>query len=354
MIKKKWLGFFFVALILEAVLLVYFVYSPPTQVSWFYPIINGFNGNLTASILSGVLFLFIALHVDAMTKVQIDRIEKVTTRSEEVLAERERALNNERAVSQFEEFMKKKSYYDVRFPDLKPEGSDSLGLQYRIIPKRDSKTGGPFKKETETETSFVVKVIGPAYYKHMEPEDRKRYEASPICDNEYYFCQFYNDSWHMGRESVGRDWFKFYLSGIVGPVQWGQSANEFMSSFEDPIGDREKVATLHLKEDGTELVEVGKVESCTSYEIYRDKDCNLFLRVWKSLLKPMYYTNPPETYDDTGWFFVIEDMRGNAHGQKLKNVKRAVLTKLQELKLEPKKIPGFEIEDKQAYPDGMS
>ena len=316
--------------------------------TWIKPLVDGFGGNLTSGIVGSFLFLFLALYLDAQTEEKIDHIRKVAAKSEELISKRESLLESERLILQFEQFMKKESYHDVRLPDLKPT-SESLGLEYTIMPVRDPKTGEPVKRETEMDTMYVVKVKGPAHWEVLDAKARKEYENSPIRDDEFYFCRFFNDSWHMSTESVMLPQpHRFYLSGKVGPVQFGQSANEFMESFtESPFKDMKKLATLLLVEDGTELVGPG---GCTPHEIYQDAAGGLFLRAWRSLPKKMYYTNPPNTYDNTGWFFVIEGIRGYAHGQKLENMQNAILKKLTELKVTPSRTPWYNTDEHKYEP----
>jgi hypothetical protein len=299
---------------------------------WLRPLVDGYGGNLSSEIVGGLLFLLLALFLDAQTEEKIDNIRDVTSKSEALLSERERLLRNERTIRQFEEFLRRESYHDVRLTDLSPKP----GLEYTIIPVRDPVTGEPRRRETEMDTKYLVKVQGPAHWEVMDAEERKKYETSPIRNGEYYFCHFFNDSWHLGSDSVLPEPHRFYLSGKVGPGEWGESANAFMRTFDDPFKNLEKVAHLLLALDGTTMK--GRAGGCDQYDIYRDSEGGLFLRIHDSPPKKLYYTNPPNSFDDNGWFLVIADVMGHASGQKLANIKQAIQEKLAALDLAPPKI----------------
>lgn len=69
--------------------------------------VNGFGGNLITSIITGLLFVLLALYLDAQTEEKIDHIRDVTVKSETALAERERILRAERLIRRFEEFLRR-------------------------------------------------------------------------------------------------------------------------------------------------------------------------------------------------------------------------------------------------------
>lgn len=341
--RLKWLCVFAGAMIVYLLLVCLIHNLSLPESSFFYPFFNDYGGNITAEILGGFLFLFLAFYINAMSEAKIDEIVDVTRKNESILANREKLLDRERSIDRFEQFLKRESYHNVRFPDLKLDSDqDALGLEYKIEPIRDSKTGEPISKVTEMETLYIVKVIGPAYEKHLEEDELKKYEMSPMRDNEYYFCQFFDGSWQMSQKDVTDKWHKFYLSSKVGPVQWGADANEFISASEKARDDYTILATLHLKDDGTPLIGSG---GCTSYKIYQDDKGNLYLRIHKSPLKRMYCTNTEPIIGDEGWSFHIEHMRGCAYGKKLENIKTAILDKLQALHIEPQKVPWHEIKN---------
>lgn len=61
---------------------------------------------------------------------------------------------------------------------------------------------------------------------------------------------FFFHEWHMSAD--GSNWQEFYLSGKVGPCEYGMSANEFLGSDADPAG-MQKIIQIPIIEDGTEL-----------------------------------------------------------------------------------------------------
>jgi hypothetical protein len=142
--------------------------------------------------------------------------------------EQKRLFDNERRMRAFDEFMKKESYHDIRFPELNPN-PESLGLEYTIAPVRDPNTGEPCKHELEMDSLYVVKVLEPVQWRFLKPERRKEYEGSPIEVGRQYFCAFYNDSWHLGDSDIHQP-YRFYLSGKVGPAFWGTTADEFVAA----------------------------------------------------------------------------------------------------------------------------
>jgi hypothetical protein len=333
--KRKWMIFFSLLMLAHLIILYFAPTLTINEKTWYYPYICNFSGNIIAGVLGGFLFLFLALYIQADTDEKIDRISKITE-------SRMRTLESEATIAQFERVMEKESYYDIRFPGV----GNPFGLEYTMFPVRDQKTHKPTKKTVEADESYVVKIVLPEGFESMNPEDREKYKTSPIKVNTYYFCQFYKDSWHMGTESVGMNWYKFYLSGKVGPVQWGQSANQFMETLTDPVGTMKEIINLFLDSNGKPPCYDKGAVAGDSYRIYQNDDGHLFLRINDSLLKPMYFTNPPQTYLDEGWFFVIEDMWGYANGEKLKNIVCAIKEKLHQLEIEPQKIYWYDVEDK--------
>lgn len=333
--SKPWLWVFVIAMVLYVLWAVYLAYVPPSQESVLYPLLNGFPGNLIGEIFGGFLFLFLALHIDKETEEKIDKIVSLTDKSESLISNRERILENERAIERFEHFLKFESYHNIKFPDLQPD-PESIGLEYTIIPVRDPKTGEPIKKSGEIWSSYIVQIHVPSYFKRLNSKKADKYNTSPIQENEYYFCRFFDGSWHMSIDEYGSERFKFYLSGKVGPVEEIVTANQYMNERIDFIQGREKIATLRLLEDGIELSDCG---GFTPYNIYKDDKGNFFLQIWDSPLKAMYYTNPPGTYADKDWELFIEDIQGRAFGQKLANIKNVILKEIQKRGLELKKVP---------------
>ena len=306
-----------------------------------FPSIAWWGKVLTGTASTAILFGVINRYAIAVNRERsgekTDDIHRLVKESELVLSKREKLLESDMKIHHFEQFLRKESYHDIRFPNLKHH-EDSLGLEYTIRPIRDEKTGEPLKYETEMNTLYVVKVDGPAHASFMKSDRLKEYEESPIRDGEYAFCKFYNNAWHLGYETFPQP-YEFYLSGKVGQVEYGQSANQFMQSLDNQLSDKTIVSTLLLKSDGTLMTGYG---GCDKYEIYTDADKNLYLCISGSLPKPMYFTNPKDTFLDKDWFFVIENTRGYASGQKLKDIIETITSELTKLNIEPKKVPWYD------------
>ncbi|MGB8931730.1 MAG: hypothetical protein WCC48_10835 [Anaeromyxobacteraceae bacterium] len=311
----------------------------PNSHPWFRPLVDGYGGNLTAELVGGLLFLLLAFYLDAQTEANIAHIREVTQRSEEILAERERLLQQEKTIRQFEEFLRRESYHNVRFPELGPPP----GLEYIVEPVRDSGTGEPRKYETEMATSYVVKIRGPAHWEVLSEAKRKPFEESPIRWGEYYFCQFFNDSWHMATSSLVFDGHPFYMSGKSGPVEYGESANSFVSSFDDSYRGLEKVAHLVLDLDGLPMTGSG---GCETYDIFTNAEGELFLQAHDSPPKRVFLTNSRGSVDDNSWYLEVADISGHASGQKLKNIKAAIEQRLASLELKPPRVWWHEAEQR--------
>ena len=339
----KWLQFFWItiaALIVLAYLMAWV--SPPCFLK---PLFEGYGANISSSILCGLLLLFLALYFNSETEAKVAETRDLAAKSEAALAKREAILERERRIFEFEQFLKRESYHNVRFPKLKPR-PDSIGLEYTIRPYRDPVLNEPAVYENEMERLYVVQVEGPAHWSVLNDHQKREYDTSPIRDGEYYFCRFFNDSWHMGTENVFSE-HEFYLSGKVGPATYGQSATDFVSSVRKPLEAMTLKAQIYLNPEGTKRSDDVSVDS---YRIYTDTAGNVYLVVNSSMPKQMYYTNPEETYTDTGWYEVIEDIRGFAHGEKLKNIIKAVFSECQRIGLSPKKIPWHQTQEHKFEP----
>ena len=302
------------------------------------PFIDGFGGNLTSGIVGGLIFLPLAFFLEAQNEQNIEFVAETTRK-------RNREIESERKILHFEEFMNRQGYHNVRYPDLKE--NEFFGLEYLIRPVRDQQTGEPRKKVSEMESMFLVKVERPAHLEVSKSERKLIYETSPIRDDEFYYCRFFNDDWHMTTGDGDDPWYRFYLSSKVGPVEYGITANDFVSGVNETLKDMKLITTLHLIDDGTPLVGAG---GCTPYEIYQHIDGNIYLRIWKSLPKKVYYTNPKNTFGEKDWELIIDSTRGYAHGTKLENVIIAVKDALNRFKLEAKKIEWYNLPDYKQLP----
>ncbi len=305
-----------------------------------YPLFRGFGGNLTSGVIGGILFLFLALFLDAQTEEKIDHIKDVTTKSEKIISEREQKIQEERDILHFDNFMKNESYHNITLPDLN-------GISYAIKPVRDAQTREPIMRTSEMGSSYIILVEHPAYLTVMSPVDLLEYDSSPIKDNCYYFCQFYNGSWHLSESNIGDRGYKFYLSSKGGHIEYGHAANEFMANRIDPFAGMLRKESFVLREDsGLILTETGV--GGVPAELYQDQHGKVFLKISTSLPKEIYFTNYQEEYGDTFPIFVIDDMRGYASGVKLENIKRFIAERCQALSLSPRKIRWYELpEEKQ-------
>lgn len=301
------------------------------------PWLDGFAGNLIAGIIQAIMFLFLAFYLDGKTEQKIDKIDVVTEEIKGVLKRNEVIAKERELVFQFEQFLHNLSHYDVRFPILRPKDvpeTEHLGLEYTIEPVRDPSSGLPREYKTESHKLWIVKVRGPSHIEVRKPADLREFTHSPIKENTYYFCRFFNGSWHMGEGTVFQP-HAFYLSGFVGRTEYGIYANQYLAQFSDPLAGMEKLAEFMLDPEGhspgTGVVSVEK------FKIFRDQQ-RLYLTINDSLPKPIYQTNPPNTYNDTGWFFVIDQMIGFASDEKLIRIETAVRTKLGELNVTIPKV----------------
>jgi hypothetical protein len=299
-------------------------------------LLEGFSGNLLGEILGGFLFLLLALHLDSHTDRKIDEIQRASIENERILKQRQELLDIERKIQQFDQFMATESYHNIRFPDLKPT-PDDLGLEYTIEPVRDT-DGKPKRLVREMSNYYVVRL---RFIRDdeddMNPERLAKYENSPIRENEYCFCAFFNGEWHLGQDSFPMH--KFYLSSKIGPVENGISPNQFMGLGEDPT-DMQLVTSIMMKQDGTELRGAG---GCTPYKIFKDGANNLFLKIHDSSLKRIYFRNPRNSYGEDNYYFHVEGMRGYAAGENLTRTLATIQGKLTARGVEVPRIPWYNL-----------
>lgn len=336
---------------------------------WLRPVVEGLGGNVTVTLV----FFVVTFWLDRRTGKQIDRIQQLATNieqgtttveqgtkrierattgieqatsriaestaaSEAILKQTDRILTNERRMRRFEEFLRKESHHYVRFPEIKPT-PDSLGLEYVIEPVREPQSGEPRKYEKENEVLWVIKVVGPAYWDVLTSERRAEYDVSPIREGEFYFCDFFNDSWQMSRSTIMDDPQRFHLSGKV-VAGWAENANQFMTRIEDPFNKLQKLTSVTVNpKDGTPLRSGG----VDGYDIYKDASGALFVGVGDSPPKKLYFTNATRTYDSSDWGVLeIEGVRGHASGEKLVNIKKAIIEWLAQLHVEIPRVPWWE------------
>lgn len=292
---------------------------------------NGDGANLASEIFGGLLFLLLSLHLSRSTEEKVDRIDRISR-------ERDRQLKQERDIFHFEQFLKNESHHDIRFPDIVPANDpDGWGLEYTIYPVRDENRV-PISKNVDGQEHYIVKIKGPAQVEIFDEEDLARYINSPIKDGSYYYCTFVNDSWHLSEDDV-RLMYPFYLSGKVGHVRYGQSANEQMAQSLDPFKGMTKTAEFLLSLEGNAMQDE---RSCDRYDLFEKED-RFYLSMNGSFPKKLYYTNDQNEYADKGWYLHIEEMGGFATGQKLEKIKIQISKCLESKNKVIPKVPGYKI-----------
>lgn len=276
-------------------------------------LITGFRGSVISGIFGGMMFLFLGLYLN-------EEIERLIQETHDLIAAREARDANQRKVEQLLRFLRNEQYHDARFPDLKTS-ADPAGLDYTIEPVRDA-AGRPRRMVTEMDEAYVVRVRGPAHREVRDPESLAEYENAPIRTKEYYFCRFYNSDWHMGQDSIGWKWHRFYLSGKVGPVEHGISANEFIGiTAERPEGLRLLFALLHDPQEGTVLTGSG---GGNPVEVFAAENGTLLAQFYDSPLKPLRVER-----DAAGRAHIaIEDSEGHFPGPARANFMRVLMEEL--------------------------
>lgn len=172
--------------------------------------IAGFRGNILAGLLGSVMFLLLGLFLDdevgELTKKTSKLTEETKKLSEEThnLVEADaRRQDTQRRIDRFHRFFHNESYHDVTFEDLK-RPHHPLGLVYTICPLKDEK-GQPRIYRTEMQELYIVRVQKIAFEEVLEPEALAEYDGSPIRVGAAYFCEYVNDAWHMGLDSIVQD-----------------------------------------------------------------------------------------------------------------------------------------------------
>jgi len=244
------------------------------------PLLTGFRGNTISGIIVGFMFLLLALFLSA-------GIEAIQRETNDLIRRRAEEEEDAKKIRQFKNFLLGESYHNVRFPKLTTP-QFRLGLEYTIEPVR-----GPDRKPrqlaTEMEVFEIVKVRSIAHREVLSPEERREYEAAPIHTGEYYFCRFYNRAWHMGRTNMLKNWHEFYLSGKVGPVQSGFSANHFLGT-DTPPPKSKQLGRLVVKDDGMLLEGFG---GGNLVEIFKTDTGEVLLQINNSPPKKLYIEEDP-------------------------------------------------------------
>jgi hypothetical protein len=307
---------------------------PPPPYTFAGKLIRDFQGNLLAGFIANICFLFVALHLDALTGHKLNRVEQLSAASEKTLRRREYLLEIKEKIQRFEQFMKTESYHNVRFPDLK-FGENAVGPEYTIRPIREGEA--PKRKITEMNAYFLVEVLRPSAKSFLKPYQLEELEKSPIKERAYAYCRFVNSSWELSHD--GSHWYEFYLSSKVGPVERGMTANTFMGLKEDPK-DMEKVLRIPLTDDGLEYSDGTRGVSFFSVFL---KDGLLYLKIDDSNLKSLYLVNSKKDHET--YNLLIESMGGYATGEVLKNIKAVIQEHLAKLGINIPKVPYYNFPD---------
>src|SRR5262249_28668861 len=75
------------------------------------------------------------------------------------------------------------------------------------------------------------------------------------------------------------------------------------------------------------------------FAVVADKAGHLFLRINNSPPKRMYLTNPVNTWDDTGWYFEIEKLRGHGDRKMQSQIRDSLLAELRKRETSVPKVP---------------
>ncbi|GEN11697.1 hypothetical protein MFU01_67340 [Myxococcus fulvus] len=253
----------------------------------------------------------------------VEKLRSATHRTLELIEAWQDDVEAKSRIRRFEEFMAHESHYDVRFPEL-GAGAGRLGLEYTIRPVRDAQ-GVPLQTSGEMRGRWLVYVVGPAQEHVRSDVDLARYDDSPIRDGEYYYCEFYNGSWHMSDGGMVKS-YSFYMSGRVGAAEWLERANEFAERSLSVGGAVfEEVCRLLLDLEGNPVRSGGGY----SFLVVKDASNGLFLRVGDSPPKAIYLMNSAGSLAEEQWDLEIEKFRGYGGSVVQRRIKKAIHEDLQ-------------------------
>ncbi len=157
--------------------------------------------------------------------------------------------------------------------------------------------------------------------------------AAPIRTGEFYFCRFYNHSWHMGLTTMGVGWQPFYLGGKVGPVEHGIKANDFANASVNPANSQ-LLSTLLLNADGRLKPEY-EGGGCSKVEIFKSER-EIFIRINDSPPKSFYMKH--DLYDRPKGP-VVDNLEGYFPGPARARFMETILAEIKRLgEQSPKKI----------------
>jgi Putative DNA-binding domain len=258
--------------------------------------------------------------IDAQSRT-VDRIRNAVDETLKLIDRWQTRVDSEDRVQQFVSFMKTESTYDIRLPELCEPG-EPKGLEYTIRPVRDSE-GKPLVDRGEMKERWVVQVMRVANENVMDEADFLPYDASPIREGEYYYCDYYNDSWHLsdGRSPKA---YTFHLSGKVGQVEFLESANAFVSRHAPDDESLKSIFKFTLGLDGLPLERSG---GCQRYEVLQ-RDAKFFLRIGDAPLKLIYLTKLVNNSADEVWHLEVESLRGHGNSGVRANIKLSLEAEL--------------------------
>jgi hypothetical protein len=256
-------------------------------------LLSGFRGNVISGLFGGVLFLLFGFYLN-------HELEKLQIETHTLTVERAIRDEEQRKIERFMAFLRTEQYHDVRFPNLKTP-TEPLGLVYTVEPVRDE-NGEPKRHVSEMDVSYVVKVRCVAQEEERTSENLADYDNAAIHTGEFCFCRFYNGEWHMGRDVLGfTEWHSFYLSGKVGPIQHGMSANDFVGASAPPE-NAERVCRFLVKDDGTRMSGSG---GATPVEIFRTKGGELLIQFYGA--PPKYLRRERDSNGNTERLVILTD-----------------------------------------------
>jgi len=311
---------------------LYLTKYPPEANGFLDILTKNFNGNMFAGILTSIYFVFLGLHLNSQNDNNLENIRQIIERWK-------RERDSERIYQRFLDFLKDETYHDVRFPEIKST-AECIGLSYTIEPVREVKTGKLVVKKSEMKTHYLIKVLPLDQSIRDWPEQIIKYQNSPIREDEYYFCEFYNGSWHMSSDDIGSPVYKFNLSGKVGPVESSYNANVYALSsvFQTKYTE---VGQLLINESGApaNLIE----EHVVVILLLKDNEGNYFIKIDYSPAKKVYYTNPKNSFKTDDYFFYIENLGGYGSPEVRKILAHSVEDRFRELSIKVPSVPWYKI-----------
>ena len=232
----------------------------------------------------------------------ISRINDLIENTKELIESR-RAANK---MKRFEDFMLNESEINIQLAELGTK--DNLpGLRYTIAPARSNQGKLIFLKE-ESEIRWIVKVIGPAEYSYLNEDALAAYDNSPLCDGEYYYCDFFNNQWHLTKNYNGNS-IAFNTAGKPIKAKIVENANEYV---ERKLGYKENNLEQLTSFDLDAYGRLTKQQLNIRYhcKIFEDTADKVFLRINSSPPKSVYLTNSRKALSNEDWHIEVNSLNG--------------------------------------------